>query len=155
VRVSRLVATWFGSGLSPVAPGTVGTLATVPVYLALWALGAPAWSVAVAAVVATAIGVPAAAAVARVEGVKDPSIVVIDEVAGYLFACSALPYSWTAAAVGFVLFRCLDIAKPGPIAWLEKLPGGWGVMLDDVLAGLVSAGLAAVFWAMIGRPPLP
>jgi phosphatidylglycerophosphatase A len=154
-RLARLVATWFGAGLAPVAPGTVGTAATVPVYLALWGLGAPRWSVAAAALAALAVGVPAAGAVARAEGVKDPRIVVIDEVAGYLFACALLPFSWTSAAVAFALFRALDVLKPGPIGRLERLPGGWGVVMDDVAAGLLAAAIAWAGWTLLGRPPLP
>lgn len=132
------LATWFGCGRVPFAPGTMGALGALPLYFA--AAGAGRVGVAAAAVAATFIGVWAAGAVARDLGTHDPQIVVIDEVAGMLI--TLIPVSRTsfgAIALGFVLFRVLDASKPGPIRWLERLPGGWGIVLDDVGAGAIAA----------------
>lgn len=146
MKAAHVLATWFGAGLSPVAPGTVGTLATVPVYAALVAAGAPWWGTPLAALVVTAVGVGVAGAVARADGHHDPQRVVIDESAGYLLACSFGPPGLLTGAVAFALFRLLDVTKPGPIRALQRLPGGWGVMMDDVLAGLVSGVLT---WGLV------
>ena len=77
--------------------------------------------------------------VAEDVGKKDPSLVVIDEVAGLLITMLPAAPSWRSVALGFVLFRALDIAKPWPIRRLEALPGGWGIVMDDVAAGAVGA----------------
>ena len=146
-RAARMVATTLGGvGLAPWAPGTWGTLATVPLAFALWATRWPL-AMLVGAVVTTAVGVMAAGAVARASGTRDPSSVVIDEAAGYLLACSFAPAGWLTAVVAFGLFRLLDITKPGPIKRLERLPGGWGIMADDVAAGLLAG---AVTWLAFG-----
>jgi phosphatidylglycerophosphatase A len=142
-------ATWFGCGLAPIAPGTVGTLGAIPVYW-LAVRGGPA-VVAGLAVVVTLVGVWAAAVVSRELDAKDPSRVVVDEVAGMLVTMiPASAFSWPTVATGFVLFRLLDIAKPWPIRALEKLPGGWGIVLDDIAAGaLAAAALAALRAAQV------
>jgi phosphatidylglycerophosphatase A len=88
------------------------------------------------AVLVTLIGIPAATAVARGSGVKDPQFVVIDEVAGQLIALIAVPLAWKTFLTGFILFRAFDIVKPPPVRQLEALPEGTGIMLDDVAAGL-------------------
>jgi phosphatidylglycerophosphatase A len=138
------IATWFGCGLAPIAPGTVGTLGAIPVY---WlSVRAGPTVVAGVAVLVTLVGVWAAFAVSRELDIKDPSLVVVDEVAGMLVTMfPASSFSWPTVATGFVLFRLLDIAKPWPIRALEKLPGGWGIVLDDIAAGaLAAAALAAL-----------
>jgi phosphatidylglycerophosphatase A len=142
--VAWAIATWFGCGLVPIAPGTVGTLGAIPVYW-LAARGGPA-VVAGVAVLVTLAGVWAASVVSRELGKKDPQLVVVDEVGGMLVTMiPAGAFSWPAVAVGFVLFRLLDITKPWPIRTLEKLPGGWGIVLDDIAAGaLGAAALAAL-----------
>lgn len=144
--VSALVATSFGVGFLPFVPGTWGSLVTVPVVhvvdLAFGLYGVLAF-----ALVSTLAGIVAAGRAARARGVGDPGAVVIDEVAGqtlsllavYAF-CPFPPTSvrfWGFVATAFVLFRLLDIWKPRPIGWLERLPGGWGIMADDVAAGVV------------------
>ncbi len=132
------VATWFGCGLLPRAPGTMGTLGAIPLYV-LVVRGGRA-GVGLAACVVTLVGVWAASAVAREIGKKDPQIVVVDEVAGLLVTMLPMAeLSWRAVAVGFVLFRALDIAKPWPVRDFEKLPGGWGIVMDDVVAGVLGA----------------
>jgi phosphatidylglycerophosphatase A len=149
VSPARLIATWFGAGLAPVAPGTFGTLATVPVYLALWRAGAPGWCLPIAAAAVTALGVVAAGRYEAEVGGHDPQEIVIDEAAGYLVACSFGPFGWRTAALAFVLFRLIDACKPGPVQALERLPGGWGVMADDLGAGLVAGLILWLSWGLL------
>jgi phosphatidylglycerophosphatase A len=142
VTVARVVATWFGCGLAPKAPGTVGTLGAIPLYLLVSMQGRV--GVALAALATTALGIWASSVVAREVGLKDPQIVVVDEVAGFLV--TMLPVaraSWPAVLCGFVLFRALDITKPWPVRRLERLPGGWGIVMDDVAAGAIGAAAMA------------
>ena len=142
---ARLLATWFGCGYSRIAPGTVGTLGALPLVYYLHTLGAvPYWG---ATLALTALGVWASAVVARELGNEDPSEVVIDEVAGVLIAVGlasglAFQENWLAAGLAVALFRLFDIWKPGPIDSVQSLPHGFGIMADDVLAGL-AAGLLA------------
>jgi len=141
-KVAWALATWFGCGLVPRAPGTMGTLGAIPLYLLAARGGRPA--VLGAAVGVTLLGVWASSVVARELGTKDPQVVVIDEVAGLLVTMIAVPaLSWPSLAVGFLAFRVLDMTKPWPIRKLEALPGGWGIVLDDVAAGVVGAALLA------------
>jgi phosphatidylglycerophosphatase A len=145
VSPARLFATWFGCGYSPVAPGTVGTLGALPLVYFLHTRGlVPYWC---ATVVITLLGVWASSVVARELGVEDPQVVVIDEVAGVLIAVGlGSGLAWRAslwdAAIAVVLFRLFDVWKPGPVDSVQSLPRGWGIMADDVLAG-VAAGLIA------------
>jgi len=140
-----LLATFFGIGFTPLAPGTAASAATV----LLWAAAArylPAesqfgWTLG-AACVAIILGVPCASIVCRETGRKDPQVVVIDEVAGQLLTLVLAPAGWKALVAGFILFRVFDTLKPFPLRRLEKLPEGSGVMLDDVGAGLY--GLATM-----------
>jgi phosphatidylglycerophosphatase A len=119
----------------PRAPGLAGTLGAIPLYLALRPLGIGA--VAVAAVVLTAIGIWASGVVERKLAVKDPQIICIDEVAGVFVTWVAAPLTWKGLLVGVVLFRVFDQFKPWPARAAERrLPGGLGVMGDDVAAGL-------------------
>jgi phosphatidylglycerophosphatase A len=146
-RIAWYLATWFGSGLAPIAPGTVGSLAAIPLYVMVIREGRA--GVAVAAVVTTLVGVWAATRVARRLERKDPQVVVIDEVAGMLV--TMLPFdtfSLRALAFGFVLFRLLDAIKPWPIRNLERLPEGWGIVLDDIGAGAVAAAILVVLRAV-------
>lgn len=140
----HVLATWFGCGHFPYAPGTAGTLGAIPLYLALrpWGHGA----VALAALVLGTVGIWAASGVASKLRQKDPQIIVIDEVAGVLVTLSAAPPTWAALGAGVVLFRLLDHTKPWPARTAERrLPSGWGIVLDDVAAGLWGAlGLAAL-----------
>jgi phosphatidylglycerophosphatase A len=89
-----------------------------------------------AAVIAVAVGIPAATLVARASGLKDPGFVVIDEVAGQFITFIAVPVSWQSLLLGFILFRGFDIVKPPPVRMLEKLPEGIGIVVDDVGAGI-------------------
>ncbi len=134
-RLAYVLSIWFGCGRFPKAPGTAGTLGAIPLYLLLRYLGgAPA--VAAAALLITAVGIWSSNQVVRRLGVKDPQIVCIDEVAGVLITLVAAPANLTGLVVGVVLFRVFDQFKPPPARAAERLPEGWGVVMDDVLAGL-------------------
>ncbi|HKY33251.1 MAG TPA: phosphatidylglycerophosphatase A [Candidatus Polarisedimenticolia bacterium] len=140
------LATFCGVGHSPVASGTVATAVAVPVHVAAWMASGP-WGSAGLALLLTFAGVAASGALERGLGYHDPSEAVVDEVAGFLLTMLFVPPTlWTCLA-GFLLFRALDILKPWPASRLERLPGGWGIMADDVACGLIGnlvmhAGLA-------------
>jgi phosphatidylglycerophosphatase A len=136
---ATLVATFFGAGRLKPGPGTWGSLAT----LIVWALGSRglpgSWVVPAnigLAVLAVAVGIPAATRVARSSGLKDPQFVVIDETAGQLITLIGAPLVWKSFLAGFILFRAFDIVKPYPVRQLERLPEGTGIVVDDVAAGL-------------------
>jgi len=133
-RVAYVLATWFGCGYTPYAPGTAGTLGAVPLYLVLRPYGLAV--VLGVALVLTVVGIWAADIVAKHSGLKDPQLVVIDEVAGVLCTLAFAPPTWTGVVVGVVLFRLFDQFKPWPARAAErKLPGGYGIVLDDIAAG--------------------
>ncbi|MGJ0516185.1 MAG: phosphatidylglycerophosphatase A family protein [Methylomicrobium sp.] len=135
----------FGSGLARKAPGTLGTAAAIPLYWLLIQTGLPIYSV--STVVATLAGIWICGIAADKLGEHDFSGIVWDEVAGYLITMWLVPFSWKALLLGFVLFRIFDILKPWPISWIDqKVQGGLGIMLDDVVAG-VFAG--ALLWAAV------
>lgn len=134
-RLRPLVATFFGAGRWPWGPGTAGTLATLPFVAGLWWYGT--WPIhAAAALAAIVIGLWASRDAPRLFGAKDPGCIVIDEVAGTLIATLAVPPSALALVAAFALFRAADIAKPWPCDRLQSLPGAWGIMVDDLVAGL-------------------
>ena len=125
----------FGSGLSPFAPGTFGTLASIPLYLVLIQLSWPmyAWLVFIAFVV----GVKLCDVTGGRLGVHDYGGIVWDEFVGFWITMFLIPFSWQNVVIGFFVFRFFDIIKPYPIGWLDKkVSGGFGVMIDDVLAGV-------------------
>ena len=137
------LGTFFGAGLLRPGPGTYGSIAAVLLWFGAVHLGHPspqtaALSTLVAAIFITLLGIPAATIVARESGREDPGHVVIDEVAGQLFALIAIPADWKHALLALLLFRLFDITKPWPIRALERLPAGTGIMLDDVAAGLLA-----------------
>jgi len=129
-------ATGFGSGYSPVAPGTAGSMVGVAVYCLIYKLH-PASYLAITVAI-TLVGIPLSTRAEQLFGGKDSKQIVIDEVAGQLIALFMVPFSVPAVAGGFLLFRFFDIWKFGPVAMMEKLDGGAGVMLDDVAAGLLA-----------------
>jgi len=136
---ATLIATFFGAGRLRPGPGTWGSLATALLW---WLLASHLPEAArlpvilALIVVVVAIGIPAATREARGCGQKDPSHVVIDEVAGQLVALIACPIVWRALLAGFILFRVFDILKPPPVRSLEKLPEGTGIVVDDLGAGV-------------------
>lgn len=133
----------FGSGLVPVAPGTAGTLAAVPLYLLLRDLP-PGGYLAVVALLFL-VGLPVCAHAARQLGVHDHPAIVWDEIVGYLVTMISAPPGLVWMVAGFILFRFFDILKPWPIRWCDRrVQGGFGIMLDDLLAGVFSAGLLQI-----------
>jgi phosphatidylglycerophosphatase A len=140
---ARFIATGFFSGYSPFAPGTAGSAVGLLLYFALVRASLP-----VQVGICTAVfflGVFTASHVARKVGLEDPGIVVVDEVLGMWLSILGLPFTPLVATLGFLLFRVLDVVKPYPASALEHLPRGWGIMADDVAAGLYANLLLRVF----------
>jgi phosphatidylglycerophosphatase A len=132
------MALGFGAGLSPKAPGTLGTLAAVPVYLLC--SGLPTGAYLAVAAAAAVIGVWVCGRAAQELGVHDHPGIVWDEIAGFLLTMAGTPASPVTVFAGFVLFRLFDIFKPWPICWCDRrVAGGLGIMLDDLLAGAAAA----------------
>ncbi len=133
----HFIALGFGSGLAPKAPGTFGTLAAIPVYVLL--VQFELWIFLSVTAFITVTGIYLCGYTSKALGVHDHSGIVIDEIAGYLITMIAVPFHWKWIIAGFVLFRFFDILKPWPISWLDKkVSGGFGIMVDDVLAGIFS-----------------
>ena len=133
-KTGLVFSTWFGTGLIPVAPGTFGTMAAVPLVLCLSDLGIPYRILILVALVALAIWSSGKTCV--LVGADDPPQIVIDEVAGFLLTMVFSPCSWFNLGLGFVLFRFFDILKPFPIRRLEGIGGGLGIVIDDLMAGV-------------------
>jgi len=142
------LATWFGCGFFPIAPGTAGSLGAF-VVIPLWLHFGwhPLWLVALVLAFLPAC-IWAAGETARGSGRKDPGLVVIDEVLGqWLTLAGATTLNWKSMLAAFLLFRLFDITKPGPVRKLEALPGGTGIVADDLGAGLIGAlVLSAAGW---------
>lgn len=148
---AALLSTWFGTGLLPKAPGTWGALAALPLAWLLAARIGP-WAVAAAGLAVFLIGLWSVKAFLSHAREKDPSIVVIDEVAAQLFVLAPAGLDPIAFGLGFVLFRTFDILKPWPIGQLERtLPGALGVMADDVAAALYASLCLAIFFLLTER----
>ena len=157
--LAAFLATGFGSGLSPIMPGTAGSVVGLVLGGILVRALAPhsgsfglALGLLTSGLVFGAIGIAVSGPVCRTLDAKDPGCIVIDEISGQLIACAAIPgiAAGRSAAFGvaawigaFVLFRFFDIVKPGPIRTIQDLPGGWGVVLDDVLGGVAAAVVLA------------
>ncbi len=140
--VAELIATWFGCGYAPFGPGPFGSLgAIVPAYIGCAYLGATPLLFGVLGFVVLFPGIWAATVTAEARSLKDPQIVVIDEVSGQWVTLLGMTgsQSWTAWVAAFLLFRLFDILKPWPVRQLEALPGGNGIMADDVMAGIYAA----------------
>ena len=136
---AHLLATWFGAGLLPKAPGTWGSLAALPFAWAIAAAGGPV-ALLIAASIALAVGIWVSGVLERASQMKDPGHVVIDEVAGQWLTLVPVAPDPLLYAIGFVLFRIADIYKPWPANWCDRnLTGGLGVMLDDIAAGAYAA----------------
>lgn len=124
-----------GLGYSPIGPGTLGSAVGLGVA---WILsGSPVWQI-TGCVAAAGLGFWSAGPAARALGKEDPQPVIIDEVAGMMVALVGLPVHWAVYPAGFLLFRLLDIKKPGLIDRLQRLPGSMGIMADDLAAGAVA-----------------
>ena len=138
---ASLLATWFGSGLLPKAPGTWGSLAALPFAYGI-AVFSGTWGLLAAAILATLVGVWAGGVYAARSGQDDPQRVVIDEVAGQWLALVPVAQDLRLYAIGFLAFRFFDIVKVWPARAIDRdLKGGWGIMLDDVVAGLYAAAV--------------
>ena len=130
-----LVAGGFGSGFVPKAPGTAGTLVAIPIALLLSHLSPPFYLLLILAMTIGAALICDKAA--RIDGEKDPSWIVLDEIIGFLFAVLWLPRTLPWYMAAFFLFRLFDILKPWVVGWLDRnISGGWGIVLDDVAAGI-------------------
>ena len=145
-----LVATLFGAGRARAIPGTFGTLAAIPAAVVLGRLLTP-WAFAAVTAVLSGLAIWTSGLAARAMGLKDPRPVVIDEAAGLFVTLLFLPPDpWTYVG-GFVLFRLMDILKPFPARRAEELPGGWGIVLDDLIAGAyANCGLRIFGWMFAG-----
>jgi phosphatidylglycerophosphatase A len=136
-----LIATFFGAGYLKPGPGTWGSLAAALLWFAAAAILHPSPQLLLVILLAgivlvIALGVPAATIAERESGRQDPGFVVIDEVAGQWIALLGCPPDWAHGLVALILFRLFDITKPFPVRRLERLPAGWGIVFDDVAAGL-------------------
>jgi phosphatidylglycerophosphatase A len=144
-----LVATWFGAGRLPRAPGTWGSLAALPFAAALAWLGGP-WLVLLTALAVFCLGVWASDRYMAAYGVHDPAAIVVDEVVGQWLTVALLPLTPVAYLLGFALFRITDMVKPWPAAWIDRtVADAFGVMLDDVVAAIYAGGLALVLLAWL------
>ncbi len=140
-RLAVLVATWFGCGYFPVGPGTVGSLAAVLIAFVLHVYaGAGRLVFVTLTLVCLAPAIWVSTRTARLTEKKDPGIVVIDEVLGqWLTLVGAAAYTWRNFVAAFLLFRLFDIWKPWPIRRIERFPEGYGIVCDDLAAGLYGA----------------
>jgi phosphatidylglycerophosphatase A len=139
---ARLLSTAGGAGYSPLVPGTAGSAVGL---LTFWALaGLPPLVQTLATLVLFGLGVAASSRTAAEVGRKDPGIVVVDEVVGQWASLLFLPLTPATAALSFLLFRALDVLKPWPARDLESLPGGLGIMADDLMAGIYANALLRV-----------
>jgi phosphatidylglycerophosphatase A len=143
------VATFFGAGYLKPGPGTWGSVAAVLLWAAFARVTHPSphallFALLAAVVIAMVLGVPAATLVERQSGRTDPGYVVIDEVIGQWITLLGCPINWPHALIALVLFRLFDITKPFPVRRLERLPAGWGIVFDDVAAGLYALVVATL-----------
>ena len=147
-RLAVFIATVAYCGYFPIAPGTVGSAAGLVVYLLVWWTQSRAIEVTLIAVT-LALGIWSGTIAERYFGGIDPGPVVIDEVLGMLITLAFIPAGWAAALTGFFLFRVFDVIKPYPASTLERLHGGFGVMLDDAMAAIyANASLRIVMWLL-------
>ena len=145
---SGFLALGFGSGLSRYAPGTAGTLAAIPLALLLKQLPVPAYWVAL--LLLFLVGVYLCGSASRMLGRHDPGNIVWDEMVGFWLTVALLPVTWAWWLAGFAIFRLFDILKPWPIRWLDRrVPGGLGIMLDDVVAALYAMLILSIFQQLV------
>jgi len=142
----HLLSLGFGSGLSPYAPGTMGTLVAIPLYLLLSRL--ELWPYLIVVAAGFLLGIYVCDKTSKALGVHDHSGIVWDEIIGYWITMIAIPaVTWQWILAGFVLFRFFDIVKPWPVKIADKrVPGGFGIMFDDLLAGLYALACIQISW---------
>ncbi len=145
-RLALVIATGFGAGLVPYAPGTAGSLVAVPAYFALASL--PPWLQLSAIAAFTAVAIWAAGRAGRQFGHPDDGRIVSDEIAGMLVTLALVPASWKAVVAGFALFRFFDVVKPWPASYFDReVKNGVGNVMDDVAAGVYArACVALLLW---------
>jgi phosphatidylglycerophosphatase A len=149
-----MIATFFGIGHLQPGSGTWASAVTVLLWWAASHRQQPGWQMTVALIASiaiTLIGIPTSTVVARESRREDPGFVVIDEVAGQMIALIGVPVHWKYLVASFILFRSFDIVKPFPLRRLEELPGGTGIMMDDVGAGLYALVLLQIWLHFIAR----
>jgi phosphatidylglycerophosphatase A len=141
-RLLILIATFFNVGKFPLAPGTLASLITTVVFYVVNVHLQPSVYAQIATIVTLfIIGIPAASAAEKHFKKKDPGFCVIDEIPGQMLSLLFVPYSPGLYAAGFFLFRFFDIIKPFPVRQADGIPGGFGVMFDDIVAGLYALGV--------------
>ncbi|MBA3582050.1 MAG: phosphatidylglycerophosphatase A [Gammaproteobacteria bacterium] len=139
-RPIQCLAFGFGAGLSPKAPGTIGTLIAIPIWWALIQFSFTFYLI--ASIFIAIVGIYICQRAAEQLGVHDHGGIVWDEISGFLLTMLFLPPTWQAVVAGFLAFRLFDIVKPWPISWCDRnVKGGFGIMLDDWLAGLLAGFL--------------
>jgi phosphatidylglycerophosphatase A len=148
-RIALAVATAGGAGYSPVAPGTAGSAVAV---LLLWVIPFSRGGLVVFLLAVVAVGTWAAHRAERVLGGKDPGAIVVDEVAGMTLSVLAFPLTVPVLVAGFFLFRLFDVVKPPPAHASQRLRGGVGVMIDDLIAGAYALAVLAVARQLLGWP---
>lgn len=142
---ARLLASGFGAGLSPVFPGTAGTVAAIPFALLLALL--PPWGTLAAVAGSLPLGAWVCGRAARGDPDSDPGWIVFDEMVGFWISVLWVPPGIATYTAAFFLFRLFDIIKPPPARWFDRhVPGGWGILLDDVAAGLMTR---AAMWVLV------
>lgn len=145
----QLLAFGFGSGLAPKAPGTAGTLVAVVLFLPMAQLSLVFYSLLVA--LAALVGIWICGAASRQLGVHDHGGIVWDEFVGFWITMWAVPLDWVWVLAGFALFRFFDVVKPWPIGFLDKrVGGGFGIMIDDVIAGVMACAVLHLCLALLG-----
>ena len=143
-QLAKILATWFGAGLLPKAPGTWGSLAALPCAWVIASWGG-LYALLAATIIVSAVGWWAAQTYTRQTGQTDPGEVVIDEVAGQWLTLLVVPPHPVYYLAGFLLFRLFDIRKPGLVGWADRtVKGGLGIMLDDLIAGAFAAAFLYV-----------
>lgn len=144
----QFIASGFGSGCAPVAPGTFGTLASIPVWILLSFSSPITYAVVVFAIFI--LGCYVSEKASQEMGVHDHGGIVIDEFVGYFITMFLVPLSWVNILLGFILFRLFDVLKPWPIKVLDRqVKGGFGIMIDDVLAGFMAlACMHIISWGL-------
>ena len=147
-RIAWGIATVGGVGLAPLVPGTVGSLVALALLLLI---PFTPWSLGLTTLAVVAVGIWAAGRTEARLGEHDPRSVVVDEVAGYFVAALVLPQTWKWLLAAFIGFRLLDVIKPFPVRQLQALPGGWGIVVDDLAAGAYTALALHLVRALLGR----
>ncbi|MGB4333285.1 MAG: phosphatidylglycerophosphatase A [Chromatiaceae bacterium] len=146
-RPHHWIAFGFGAGLSPLAPGTAGTLIAIPLYLVLQVL--PPLGYLLVLAILFLVGLWACDKTARELSASDPGAIVWDEILGFLVTMALAPPGWIWILLGFILFRLFDILKPWPIGALDRrIKGGLGILLDDLVAGLMAWGILHLVLAL-------